>query len=88
MWNVFHFCPPYIHVFLQFFEQTEHAQIGDQPETQGTPVHTSVAAPPSRTEAEAALCMFNGDGGGRRNVVPCSCSQLHISQNQMFVLKI
>lgn len=68
-------CFPFLYSLYSCFHWilwTEHAQIGNQSENQGPPMHTSVAANPLQTEAEEALSMFNGDGGRCRNVVSCS----------------
>lgn len=76
---------------------TKHAQTANQPKTQEIPMCTSIAVNPSGTETEAAQPMFNGDRKRYRNVVSCSCPQLHISLrykepkaifNNIYVLKI
>lgn len=72
--------------FSSLSKQSMHRLVANQ-RLKGHLPH-SRAVSPSRAAAEAALSMFNGGGGRHRNVVPCSCSLLHMSQTKIFVLKV
>lgn len=77
---VWHF--PYsssLHSCFPLILWTEHTQTGNQLQTRETPMYISTAVNAPGTEAEVALSMFNGERGRCRNVVSCSCTQVHIS---------